>query len=65
MVCLAFVEEFDFDRIIFPCPRAGRVALDRAKLKIPIVGRVIHDYAQNRFTRTLGTMIASDVPMQS
>jgi type IV pilus assembly protein PilC len=41
----------------------GRVALDRIKLNLPIVGGVIHDYAQNRFTRTLGTLIAGGIPL--
>ncbi len=42
---------------------AGRIALDRLKLRLPIVGRVIHDYAQNRFTRTLGTLVAGGIPL--
>jgi type IV pilus assembly protein PilC len=41
----------------------GRVALDGIKLKLPIVGGVIHDYAQNRFTRTLGTLVAGGIPL--
>jgi type IV pilus assembly protein PilC len=41
----------------------GKVALDRIKLKLPIVGGVIHDYAQNRFTRTLGTLVAGGIPL--
>ncbi len=41
----------------------GKVALDRLKLRIPIVGGVIHDYAQNRFTRTLGTLVAGGIPL--
>jgi type IV pilus assembly protein PilC len=41
----------------------GKVAFDRIKLKLPIVGGVIHDYAQNRFTRTLGTLVAGGIPL--
>jgi type IV pilus assembly protein PilC len=41
----------------------GRVAMDRFKLRIPLVGGVIHDYAQNRFTRTLGTLVAGGIPL--
>ena len=37
--------------------------MDRIKLKLPIVGGVIHDYAQNRFTRTLGTLVAGGIPL--
>jgi len=42
---------------------AGRMTLDKAKLRIPLVGSVIHDYAQNRFTRTLGTLVAGGIPL--
>lgn len=42
---------------------AGRVAVDRFKLRMPLVGGVIHDYAQNRFTRTLGTLVAGGIPL--
>ncbi len=41
----------------------GRLAVDGFKLRIPVVGRVIHDYAQNRFTRTLGTLQAGGIPL--
>jgi type IV pilus assembly protein PilC len=41
----------------------GKVAFDGMKLKLPIVGGVIHDYAQNRFTRTLGTLVAGGIPL--
>ena len=42
---------------------AGRLVLDRVKMKIPVVGSIIHDYAQNRFTRTLGTLVAGGIPL--
>jgi type IV pilus assembly protein PilC len=41
----------------------GRLAIDRFKLRIPLVGQVVHDYAQNRFTRTLGTLQAGGIPL--
>lgn len=41
----------------------GRLALDRLKLGLPLVGRVMSDYAQNRFTRTLGTLQAGGIPL--
>lgn len=44
---------------------AGRLAFDRMKFRIPLIGRVIHDYAQNRFTRTLGTLVAGGIPLVS
>ncbi len=42
---------------------AGRIYLDRAKLHLPLVGTVIHDWAQNRFTRTLATLVAGGIPL--
>jgi type IV pilus assembly protein PilC len=42
---------------------SGRIAFDRIKLRLPIVGGVVHDYAQNRFTRTLGTLAAGGIPL--
>jgi type IV pilus assembly protein PilC len=41
----------------------GTLALDRFKLNIPLVGSVIRNYAQNRFTRTLGTLQAGGIPL--
>lgn len=42
---------------------AGQNTLDRLKLRIPLVGRVIHDYAQNRFTRTMAALQAGGIPL--
>ena len=42
---------------------AGRLAIDRLKMKIPGVGSIIHDYAQTRFTRTLGTLVSGGIPL--
>ncbi len=42
---------------------AAKVAVDRLKLRLPLVGEVAHDYAQNRFTRTLGTLVAGGIPL--
>jgi len=42
---------------------AGRMALDQVMLRIPIVGIVLRKIAVARFTRTLGTLISSGVPI--
>ena len=42
---------------------AGRVVLDRFFLRIPIMGSIIRRAAVARFTRTLGTLISSGVPI--
>jgi type IV pilus assembly protein PilC len=41
----------------------GRRIVDKVVLKLPIVGDVIRKVAVARFTRTLGTMISSGVPI--
>ena len=41
----------------------GRLWMDGFKMKLPLVGSVIHDYAQTRFTRTLGTLVAGGIPL--
>ena len=41
----------------------GRYVFDKAKLKIPIFGKIISMSTIARFTRTLGTLIASGVPI--
>ncbi len=42
---------------------AGRMAIDTVMLKIPILGLVLRKIAVARFTRTLGTLISSGVPI--
>lgn len=42
---------------------AGRAALDRLSLKTPLLGRLVKILAVARFARTLGTLLASGVPI--
>jgi type IV pilus assembly protein PilC len=42
---------------------AGRKTMDRLFLKLPVVGVLIRKVAVAKFTRTLGTMISSGVPI--
>jgi type IV pilus assembly protein PilC len=44
---------------------AGRLVIDKLLLKIPVLGTVIRKGAVARFTRTLGTLISSGVPILS
>ena len=44
---------------------SGRMAFDRAKLKLPVAGKLVTKAAVSRFCRTLGTLIASGVPILS
>jgi type IV pilus assembly protein PilC len=41
----------------------GRLQIDRFLLKVPVLGEVLRKASIARFTRTLGTMIASGVPI--
>ncbi len=41
----------------------GRFALDWLKLNVPIVGKIVNRSTVSRFTRTLGTLVASGVPI--
>jgi type IV pilus assembly protein PilC len=41
----------------------GRMSIDRVLLKLPILGLLLRKIAVARFTRTLGTLISSGVPI--
>jgi len=41
----------------------GRLAIDALILKIPVLGNVMRKISVARFTRTLGTLLSSGVPM--
>jgi type IV pilus assembly protein PilC len=41
----------------------GRMAIDRTILKLPLLGLLLRKIAVARFTRTLGTLISSGVPI--
>ena len=41
----------------------GRFAIDAALLKVPVLGMLLRKIAVARFTRTLGTLISSGVPI--
>jgi type IV pilus assembly protein PilC len=43
--------------------RGGRRVWDKFKLKVPVIGPVISKVAIARFTRTLGTLVSSGVPI--
>lgn len=42
---------------------AGRRRLDGLKLKLPVFGSLFHKMALSRFSRTLGTLVSSGVPI--
>src|SRR6266498_4788869 len=49
--------------ITFTRTRFGRRAFDKFKLNMPLLGPVISKVAISRFTRTLGTLVSSGVPI--
>jgi type IV pilus assembly protein PilC len=57
LVC--FVIAFQF----FIHTKFGRRVFDQVKLKIPVIGPVVSKVAISRFTRTLGTLVSSGVPI--
>src|SRR6266404_5077446 len=58
-IVTVFVIAFQiFKRTVF-----GRRVWDKFKLKMPVVGPVVNKIAISRFTRTLGTLVSSGVPI--
>jgi len=49
-------------RVWYGTPQ-GRMAIDTALLKFPVLGNLLRKIAVARFTRTLGTLISSGVPI--
>jgi type IV pilus assembly protein PilC len=48
---------------LFVGTRFGRRTADRVKLKIPVFGKLHHKICMARFSRTLGTLLTSGVPI--
>lgn len=49
--------------VLFKKTKFGRFAWDKFVLKVPVVGPVVSKVAISRFTRTLGTLVSSGVPI--
>jgi len=49
--------------LLFIKTKFGRLTWDKFKLKVPAVGPVVTKVAISRFTRTLGTLVSSGVPI--
>ena len=49
--------------MLFVRTKFGRHVFDKFKLKMPVIGPVISKVAISRFTRTLGTLVSSGVPI--
>ncbi|HVR27980.1 MAG TPA: type II secretion system F family protein [Thermoanaerobaculia bacterium] len=42
---------------------AGRLMIDRTKLRIPLVGPILHRFALSEFTRSLSTLLSGGIPL--
>ena len=60
-VILGVIAFFGFKRVY--ASEGGRYAIDRIMLRIPVIGDLLRKIAVARFTRTLGTLITSGVPL--
>lgn len=60
---LAGVIVLVFAFVSFAKTRFGRAMVDRFKLNMPVLGPVVSKVAIARFTRTLGTLVSSGVPI--
>ena len=49
--------------LLFIKTKFGRWIWDKFKLKVPVIGPVVRKVAISRFTRTLGTLVSSGVPI--
>lgn len=47
----------------FKATDKGRYAIDKMKLRLPLVGNLFHKTAMSKFSRSLGTLISSGVPI--
>jgi type IV pilus assembly protein PilC len=41
----------------------GRLALDRVKLRVPVLGPVLHRFALSEFSRSLATLLSGGIPL--
>ncbi len=48
---------------LFASTRFGRRVIDRMKLKVPVFGKLHHKICMARFSRTMGTLLTSGVPI--
>ncbi|MDX1632742.1 MAG: type II secretion system F family protein [Thermoanaerobaculia bacterium] len=61
IVGLAIVGWFLFSR--WRRTASGRVVLDRLKLRIPVLGTILHQFAISEFSRALATLLQGGLPL--
>lgn len=65
ILLLLIIVTFLFLRHLFRRTVAGAYFRDRIKITVPVIGTLLQKIAIARFTRTLGTLLTSGVPMLS
>src|ERR1051326_6931992 len=63
LMTLGVVAVFVVLFLLFKRTKFGRHIWDKFKLKMPVIGPVVNKVAISRFTRTLGTLVSSGVPI--
>lgn len=63
LMTLGIVAVFVVIFMLFKRTKFGRHVWDKFKLKMPVIGPVVSKVAISRFTRTLGTLVSSGVPI--
>ena len=63
IVTASIVAALVFALMAFVRTRPGRRMFDKFKLNMPVIGEVLRKVAISRFTRTLGTLVSSGVPI--
>jgi len=63
LMTLGVVAVFVVIFLLFKRTKFGRHVWDKFKLKVPVIGPVVNKVAISRFTRTLGTLVSSGVPI--
>ena len=62
MVALMIIILFVANKL-FVSTRFGRRVMDRVKMKVPVFGKLHHKICMARFSRTMGTLLTSGVPI--
>jgi type IV pilus assembly protein PilC len=62
LILVAFIAGIVGLKVWYGTP-VGRMAIDKTLLKLPMIGILLRKIAVARFTRTLGTLISSGVPI--
>jgi len=63
LIVIAAIIGFVFGYRRFKATKQGRLTIDRIKLRLPVVGTLFHKTAMSKFSRTLGTLLSSGVPI--